>query len=104
MEGDRLLVFSPFAPTATRITAETATRRNTVAAALADEIFLPYAAPGSSTEAFCLSLLAWEKPVLTLDAEDNRGILDRGAQAISLRDVETLWPAQQSAPPEGELM
>jgi len=102
-DAGRLLLLSPFPATVTRITAETAAVRNRVAAALADEVFLPHAAAGSSTETFCLELLAWEKPVLTLAAEENRGILERGAQAVGTTDIDTLWPGEPAPPQHGDL-
>jgi predicted Rossmann fold nucleotide-binding protein DprA/Smf involved in DNA uptake len=94
-DAQRLLVLSPFAAHAPRTTRATATYRNTVAAALADEVFLPYAAPGSRTEAFCVNVLAWDKPVYTLDAPENRGIIERGALPVSLASVDSHWPAAE---------
>jgi predicted Rossmann fold nucleotide-binding protein DprA/Smf involved in DNA uptake len=103
-DAQRLLVISPFPDHAPRITRDTAAYRNTVAAAVADEIFLPYAAPGSRTEAFCVAALAWDKPVYTLDAPENRGIIERGAQAIFLGDLDSHWPAQEPPPVSDELI
>src|SRR5208283_3434015 len=46
----RMLILSPFAATATRITAELAARRNESVAALADEIYIAHATPGGHLE------------------------------------------------------
>ena len=46
----RMLVISPFAPTVTRITRETALARNRLVLALATEMFIPYVAAGSPLE------------------------------------------------------
>ncbi len=100
----RLLLLSPFADDVTRITAATSQYRNRVAAALADDAFLPYAAPGGRTEAFCFDLLAWEKTVFTLDAAENTGILERGARALTMSELDSFWPATDDAPLPGGLL
>jgi len=91
-DARRLTVLSPFPESVTRITDETARYRNLVAAALADDAFLSYAAPASHTEKFCHQLMAWDKTVFTLDAPENEGIIARGAHAIRPSDATTLWP------------
>jgi hypothetical protein len=103
-DDNRLLVMSVFPEYINRITAETAAYRNLTAAVLADEIFIPYAAPGSTTETFCCRLLELNKLVLTLDASENERILDRGAQPITARDINSLWAAILANPREGELL
>jgi len=50
IDAQRLLIVAPFPPTVTRITAQTAQRRNQVMAELADEICVAYAAPGGQLE------------------------------------------------------
>ena len=47
----RLLILSPFPPAQNRITTALAQQRNRFIGALADRIFVPYAAPGSRTAA-----------------------------------------------------
>ena len=54
---DRLLVLSPFGAKHQRATTDLAESRNRFIAALADEIFVAYAATGSKTERFCRELL-----------------------------------------------
>lgn len=104
LHNDRLLILAPFADSVTRITDTTARYRNRVAAALADDAFLPYAAPGGRTERFCFDLLAWDKTVFTLDMPENSGILERGAHALSLQDIDSFWPAAGAAPSHDELL
>lgn len=93
-ESGRLVLVAPFSSEVKRITSTTAAYRNRVAAALADDVFLPYAAAGSHTERFCSELLAWEKTVFTLDTPENASIIERGAQPISLHNVNAYWPEE----------
>jgi predicted Rossmann fold nucleotide-binding protein DprA/Smf involved in DNA uptake len=83
MADGRLLVLSPFGEKERRVTAELARRRNEFVAALADRIFIAYAAPGGHTERFARTIVAWGKPVLTLDSPDNQNLVAIGAQAIA---------------------
>ena len=52
LAAGRLLILSPFDAKHLRVTAETAQYRNHFAAAFASRVLIPYAAPGSKTEAF----------------------------------------------------
>jgi len=103
-DDNRMLVMSVFPETINRITAQTAAYRNLTAAVLADEIFIPYAAPKSSTEKFCCQLLELDKLVLTLDTPENEAVLDRGAQPITARDIDSLWASVLIGPREDELL
>ena len=67
----RLLLLSAFLETVRRATEETAHRRNLLVAALADKIFVAYAEPNSKTEFFCREIIAWGKPLITWDGNDN---------------------------------
>lgn len=78
----RLLVLSPFDARLRRQTAELAQRRNRFVAALADEVFIAYAAPGSRSEAFAREMTVAGKPLLTLDAPENAALLALGARAV----------------------
>lgn len=71
LDNGRLLVLSGFADGQRRVTAELAQQRNQIVAALADQIFIAYASPGSKTDGFVRSLLTWGKPLLTLPGADN---------------------------------
>ena len=64
----RLLVLSPFDAKHRRITADNAQLRNRFAAALADRVLIPHAAPGSKTEAFAREVEGWGMRCLELDA------------------------------------
>ena len=62
-----------------RATAETATYRNRFAAALADAVLVAYAGPGSKTEALAHEVLAWGKPLHTIESPHNQALLRMGA-------------------------
>jgi predicted Rossmann fold nucleotide-binding protein DprA/Smf involved in DNA uptake len=81
---DRLLVLSPFEAKHQRATTVLAKSRNRFIAALADEIFVAHAATGSKTERFCRELLNEGKRVLTLQADQNRHLLEAGVGVFSL--------------------
>ena len=76
----RLLVLSPFDEKTRRATAATALLRNQFAAALADNVFVAHAAPGSKTEIFCKQVLDWGKPLLTFNDPATRNLQGLGAQ------------------------
>jgi predicted Rossmann fold nucleotide-binding protein DprA/Smf involved in DNA uptake len=78
----RLLLLSPFGEKLRRVTASLAQRRNEFVAALADEVFVAHAAPGSKTEHFCSNVLAWGKPLLTLESDENADLIARGARPV----------------------
>ena len=67
LEEGRLLLLSPFDAKTKRATKETAARRNHVVAALADKVFVAYAAPGSKTVAFCELIAKTGKTCMTFD-------------------------------------
>ena len=67
LDEGRLLLTSPFDAKTRRATQETAARRNQVVAALADQVFAAYAAPGSKTEVFCLKVVRTGKTCMTFD-------------------------------------
>ncbi len=62
----RILFLSPFAEKPTRITKESAARRNEITAALADEAYIAYAEIGSRTDQIAQRLKEWgvEKPTV----------------------------------------
>ena len=78
----RLLIVSPFDEKLRRGTFQTALYRNKLVAALADRIFITYAAPNSKTEAFCRQVVEWGKKVYTF--EENQNLLNSGAQPYHL--------------------
>jgi predicted Rossmann fold nucleotide-binding protein DprA/Smf involved in DNA uptake len=75
----RLLLLSPFAGKSKRVTTELAVERNRFAAAISEEVLIPYAAPGSKTETLALELLSSGKRVYTFS--DRPGPL-RAASAV----------------------
>jgi len=75
----RLLIVSPFDEKLRRGTVQTAIYRNNFVAALADRIYITYAAPGSKTEAFCREVIDWGKKVHTF--KENQKLLNLGAQS-----------------------
>ncbi|HBJ85652.1 MAG TPA: DNA-binding protein [Verrucomicrobiales bacterium] len=62
----RLLILSAFAAAEKRITTELATRRNTIVAALADEVCFAHITPGGQAERLTHRLTAWRVPFTTL--------------------------------------
>lgn len=82
LEEGRLLILSPFAEKAKRISSGRALERNRFIAAIGDSIFIPYAAPNSKTEQLCKELLSWNKPIYTLEGEFNANLFRMGAKNI----------------------
>lgn len=76
----RLLMLSPFEEKIGRTTGDTASTRNELVAALADTVFVVYAAPSSKTEALCRKVHAWGKPLYTFGDKANANLLKLGAQ------------------------
>lgn len=83
----RLLLLSPLAEKLRRATADLAQKRNALVAALADEVFVVHAAPGSKTEHFCRDVLSWGKPLLTLESDENVHLFSLGAKPFKLEDT-----------------
>ena len=79
---DRLLLLSPFTEEERRPTTNRAQERNAIVAALADIVFVAYAAPGGKTERFCKEVLAWKKPMLTLDSHENAHLFSLGINTV----------------------
>jgi hypothetical protein len=75
-----LLILSPFGERIKRAKQDIARSRNEFVAALADRVFVAYAAPGGKTEAFCQKVLGWDKPLLTFKSPSNSSLLASGAQ------------------------
>jgi predicted Rossmann fold nucleotide-binding protein DprA/Smf involved in DNA uptake len=66
---NRLLLLSPFSASYARATAELAEKRNELIGAIAQTIFIAYAAPNSKTQAFAQRLIQSGKLVMTLDRQ-----------------------------------
>jgi hypothetical protein len=76
----RLLMVSPFGERIKRARQDIAVFRNEFATALAERVFIAYAAPGGKTESFCEKVLGWGKPLLTFDDTINAALLSSGAR------------------------
>ena len=83
----RLLFLSPFSEEEKRISSEKALRRNYFVAALATSVFIPYAAPKSSTEMFCQEILKWGKQVYTINDEKNNNLVAAGLKPVSIEII-----------------
>ena len=82
LNQDRLLLLSPFTDKQRRATVRTALYRNQFVAALADRMFVPFAAPASKTFELCRLLVSWGKPLYTFVNADNAGLLKLGAEPL----------------------
>jgi len=69
----RLLLLSPFSRQHRRVTARLAVLRNELVAALAEEVFIAHAQPGSKSAALARRVTAWGKPLATLDEIAEKG-------------------------------
>ncbi len=81
----RLLILSSFGRSQHRPTAALAAQRNDLVAALATELFIPYASPGGKTESLARRHAAAGKAILTLDRPVNANLLALGARAVEAR-------------------
>ena len=84
LDEGRLLLVSPFDAKTRRATQETAAYRNQVVAALADKVFVAYAAPGSKTEAFCREITGTGKTCITFDDPKTANLKAAGFASFSL--------------------
>ncbi len=82
-DESRPLFLSAFPHHRHRSDTEMAFRRNRFVAALADRIFVPYASRGSKTEDLCKEIIAWGKPLYTLEGEFGGNLMALGAKALS---------------------
>jgi predicted Rossmann fold nucleotide-binding protein DprA/Smf involved in DNA uptake len=87
VDEGRLAVLSIFDEEATKATPELALRRNEVVAALVDVLFVPHAVAGGKAEAVARRSLARGQVVLTLDDEENRGLIALGATPVGVREL-----------------
>ncbi|MCX5885237.1 MAG: DNA-processing protein DprA [Proteobacteria bacterium] len=85
LEEGRLLFLSLFTDKQRRVTADTALLRNYFVAALADSVFIAYAAPHSKTEWFCQEIVTWGKSLYAFTNECNANLIKLGAQSLNSR-------------------
>lgn len=86
-DAGMLLLMSPFSEKEKRISSERALFRNYFVAAIADSIFITYAALNSKTENFCKELLTWNKPIYTLQTESNANLIALGLEPITQENL-----------------
>lgn len=79
IESNRLLIISPFDERVTRITQETANRRNEIMADLADEIFPAYYTKGGNLHNLMKKSVAEGKKIFTFNSLGNKHLLEIGA-------------------------
>jgi predicted Rossmann fold nucleotide-binding protein DprA/Smf involved in DNA uptake len=84
LDEGRLLILSPFSKKYRRATVKLAKKRNEVVSAMADRIFIAYAAPGSKTEDLCRKALSWDKTVSTFDTPKNANLVSLGAKTLQV--------------------
>lgn len=94
IDAGRLLLLSPFNEKDKRVTTQLAAERNRFVASISEEVLIPYATPGSKTEALALDLLKSGKRVYTFS--DRPGpLLSAGAQLVA----PDFFSARREAPP-----
>jgi predicted Rossmann fold nucleotide-binding protein DprA/Smf involved in DNA uptake len=82
LAAGRLLLMSPFGEKVRRIKAETAVARNRFVAALADSVLVAHAQPGGKAERLAQEIVAWGKPLYTLEHPANEHLLALGARLL----------------------
>jgi predicted Rossmann fold nucleotide-binding protein DprA/Smf involved in DNA uptake len=99
LAAGRMLLLSCFGRKHHRLTADTARLRNRYVAALADQVLVPYAAPGSRTERFCRELTAARKPVWAIDSSENGRLVALGARLLTPDGVSGVQAIAAQLPP-----
>jgi predicted Rossmann fold nucleotide-binding protein DprA/Smf involved in DNA uptake len=84
IETGRLLLLSPFPTTKRRATADLATARNDLVAALASVVLIAHASPGGKVMALVKQLLERGRQVLTISDPENQPLLALGAKPHDL--------------------
>jgi predicted Rossmann fold nucleotide-binding protein DprA/Smf involved in DNA uptake len=104
LAAGRLLILSCFERKHHRLTADTARLGNRYAAALADQVLVAYAAPGSRTERFCRELTAARKPVWAIASSENAHLVALGARPLTpdgIAEVQEIAGQALTAPATG---
>ncbi len=83
LEEGRLLFLSPFDVQQNRISSGQADKHNQFAAAISEELFVPYAEPDSKTETLCKKWIEQGKTVRTFDNEYTKNLFKLGAKPTS---------------------
>lgn len=87
LEKGRLLFLSFFRSHRHRSDVGMALRRNRFVAAIADRIVILYAAPASKTERFCHEIIAWRKPLFTIESHFNQHLMAAGAKPLNSSEL-----------------
>jgi len=87
VEEGRLLILSPFPAKQSRISAEQAEQRNRLVAALAERVFVAYAAPGGKTERLCHEVVSFGKPLFTFESKHTENLRSIGAKVLSADEI-----------------
>lgn len=87
VEEGRLLIASPFSAPQNRPTADIAIQRNRFVAALATEMLISHAEPGSKNDDFCGWCLAQQIPLSTLTPARRPTNKIDGVAAVSISDL-----------------
>jgi len=82
LANNRLLIITPFSSRVTRVTQETANKRNELMAELADEIFVAYAQPNGNVERLVRRWLQKGKSVCTFGVQETKALIEAGAVGI----------------------
>jgi len=90
LEQGRLLIVSPFEARHRRVTAKLAEQRNRFVAALASEVLVAYAGPGTKIEQLCYALFRSKTCVHVIDSPDNAHLIENGAVALQPAQVSAL--------------
>jgi predicted Rossmann fold nucleotide-binding protein DprA/Smf involved in DNA uptake len=85
LEKNRLLVVTPFNSKVTRVTQETANKRNDFMAELADDNFVAFAQPNGNVHQLVMRWLKKGKKVSTFDVTENRALIEAGVEILCRR-------------------
>lgn len=95
IDDGRMILASPFDGRTKRATAETALKRNLIISALAEKVFVAYAAPGSKTETLCHTISKWKKPCFTFPSQYTENLVNMGFTVIDpkagIRGIDSIW-------------
>ena len=82
LKSGRLLILSPFAGSIKRASEKNASERNKFVSAIADLVIIAHCAKGSRLTTLIASIVAWNKPLYTIDDPENRNLIEAGAKII----------------------
>ncbi len=90
LEQKRLLIVSPWEERHRRATTELAEQRNRFVAALASEVFVAHAGPGTKTEQLCYELLGSRTCIRVIDVPNNAKLIESGSVPIRPDQISTI--------------